>query len=198
MPRCWRQLSIAALLSLLTACASQPQPPLEQRSWQQHRQAISEQTDWQFSGKVLVKTSAGADSASMSWRQSGADLHIEVAGPAGFKQVQLIRQGQQMRIFRDGEWQTMPATDVALEQLTGWPLPLDLLPWWVRGIPAPTVKPMTFELADERLASLQQAGWSIDYTGYQQVDDLLLPAGLRFSAAGVEGKILFKRWQLAP
>ena len=67
-----------------------------------------------------------------------------------------------MRIFRDGEWQTMPATDAALEQLTGWPLPLDLLPWWVRGIPAPTVKPMTFELADERLARVPGDGHADD------------------------------------
>jgi len=198
MSRSWRQLSIAAVLSLLTACASQPQVAPEQLSWQQHHRAISKQLDWQFSGKVLVKTSSGADSASISWSQSGTDLHIEVAGPAGFKQVQLVRQGQLMRVFRDGEWQNTPASDAAPEQLTGWPLPLDLLPWWVRGIPAPGARHLACELADERLANLQQAGWTINYTSYQLVDSLQLPAVLRFHAAGVEGKILFKRWQLGP
>ena len=43
---------------------------------------------------------------------------------------------------------------------------------------------------------MQQAGWTLVYTDYQQVGQIALPRRIRFSRETVSGKILLKEWTL--
>jgi outer membrane biogenesis lipoprotein LolB len=53
-------------------------------------------------------------------------------------------------------------------------------------------------ISNGHLQQLEQAGWKLEYSGYEQVDDIVLPGKLLFRRGEVTGKILFKRWKLSP
>lgn len=189
-----RVASCFILLALLSGCASTPAP--DSIDWTQHRAAVSSLDQWTFSGRIAVSTADGADTASLSWQQQRDDFTMTLSGPMGLKQATLLREGGELSLIRRGERQPLSPEDDPLRAEFGWQLPLDYLPWWLRGLPAPG--PAREELADGRLARLEQAGWQIDYDSYQGVDDLPLPKVIRFERGVVSGKILLKNWDLSP
>jgi outer membrane lipoprotein LolB len=183
--------------ALLAGCVS-PAPAPTDKVWNQHRAEISELQHWSFSGKLALRSSRGADSARLRWVQTGEEIELELSGPVGFKQVRLVTRGEQTRLFRDGQWQSLDSTERSLEEQLGWSLPLDYLPWWLRGLPAPQVPVGELLLDAGRLTRLQQAGWQVDYAAYQTVHAHSLPRTILFRREDVEGKILLKQWSLAP
>jgi outer membrane lipoprotein LolB len=188
--------ALAAVLAVLAGCATAPREPLATAHWQSHRDRVAAIPDWSFSGKLAISTPQGTESARLRWSQQGEDLQMEVSGPIGINQIIFVRENSQLRVFEDRQWRSLTVEEATLEQQLGWPLPLDLLPWWLRGIPAPQPPATDMAVSDGRLQQLHQAGWTLEYPSYQQVDDVVLPGKLLFHRGEVKGKILFKQWQL--
>lgn len=189
-----RVASCFIFLALLGGCASTPAP--DSVGWDQHRRAVSSLDQWAFSGRIAVSTADGGDTASLRWQQQRDDFTMTVSGPMGLKQARLLREGGELSLVRNGERLPLSPEDDPLRAEFGWQLPLDYLPWWLRGLPAPG--PARQELADGRLATLEQAGWRIEYAEYQGAADLPLPRVIRFERAEVSGKILVKSWEITP
>lgn len=189
-----RVASCFLLISLLSGCASTPAP--ESLDWAQHRDTVSALQDWAFTGRIAIRTQHGGDTASLRWQQQRDDFTMTLSGPMGLKQATLLRENGDLSLMQDGERKPLAREDDPLRAEFGWPLPLDYLPWWLRGLPAPG--PARQELAEGRLTRLEQAGWRIEYAGYQGVENTTLPRVIRFERAEVSGKILLKNWTLAP
>jgi len=190
--------TLGTLLILVAGCASTPREPATATDWTSHRRAVGEIQQWSFSGKLAIRTANGADSARLRWSQQGEDLQLEVSGPIGVKQIIFVKQGATLRVFEGNQWRTLTAEEASLEQELGWPLPLNLLPWWLRGLPSPVLATTDMTLIDGRVETLNQAGWQLEYAGYEQVDGLALPRKMMFQRDDVQGKIIFKQWQLTP
>lgn len=190
MSRC-----LILLLGLwLTACTTTPPQPATE--WDTHRSALLALESWQFSGRIAVQTDNGADSASLEWRQARDDLDLVVSGPMGIKEARLEQRDGRRVLLRDGERRELLPGDDPLVREFGWSLPLEYLPYWLRGMPAPDLPVQARELESGRLARLRQAGWTLIYTEYQQVGQIALPRRIRFSREAVTGKILLKEWTL--
>lgn len=188
--------ALAAVLAILAGCAAAPREPVTTAHWQSHREMVTAIPDWSFSGKLAISTPQGTESARLRWSQQGEDLRLEVSGPIGVNQIIFVRENSQLRVFEDRQWRSLTAAEATLEEQLGWPLPLDLLPWWLRGVPAPLPAATDMEISDGRLQQLDQAGWNLEYSRYQQVDEVVLPGKLLFQRGEVKGKILFKQWTL--
>ena len=202
-----RSASLLLVSLLLAACATTPPPAMEEAGigWEPHHQQLEELENWSFSGKIAVRQGDEADSARLRWTQRGEQLRVEISGPIGFKQMLVESDGGSGRVYRDGRWTELKEGQWRLERELGWPLPLDLLPWWLRGIPAPGVAPDELKLVQGRLALLRQADWQLEYSEYQAVNQpgdaaesgsVELPSLIRFEHRELSGKILLKRWRL--
>jgi len=189
--------TLAAMLAVLAGCATAPREPIATADWQSHREMVAAITDWSFSGKLAISTPQGTESARLRWSQHGDDLQLEVSGPIGIKQVIFVRENSRLRVFEARQWRELTAQEATLEAQLGWPLPLDLLPWWLRGVPAPQPLVTAMAISNGHLQQLEQAGWILEYSSYQQVDDVVLPGKLLFRRGEVKGKILFKQWKLS-
>lgn len=195
-----RHCRCAALLlctTLLSACVSQSDRDPQASQWLLHQQQIAGLEFWEFNGKVAFSTPDAAESARVHWLQQGPESRVTLSGPVGWSRATIISNGTKLELLRDGQTQTLAADDsTALEQQLGWPLPAKLLPWWVRGIPDPSlsVDAQTMDLG--RLQQLQQGGWQVDFDSYQRSGDYTLPAKIRLSRAGVSGKIILRQWKL--
>ena len=196
-PTAISRLALIFLAALLAGCAGQaPQPATGAGNWAAHRESLTSLRVWSFSGRVAVKTAQGADTARMRWRQEAEDLEMTLSGPAGFKQATLVREDSALSLLRNGERVPLDEQDDAIEREFGWTLPLDYLPWWLRGLPAPQLPASRSEIDAGRLSRLVQAGWTVEYPDYQWVEGRQLPRTIRFRREGVEGKILLKDWVL--
>ncbi len=191
-----RPAALLTLVLLVAGCATQPAPISSAPDWTRHSASLEEIDTWSFSGRIALKTARGADSASLKWRQSREDLEFTVSGPVGIKEATLVREDDRLSLLRNGERQPLAAGDDPLLQEFGWSLPLDYLPWWLRGLPHPGLPAERSEISEGHLALLEQAGWTLEYPDYQWVDGRLLPRVIRFSREDVSGKILLKRWTL--
>ena len=123
-------------------------------------------------------------------------MRLELSGPVGLGQIVLERSNGRGRILREGQWQDMENFSSALQSELGWPIPLQLLPWWLRGLPAPEPLATQLDVIDERLASLQQDDWHLQFSRYMPVADTSLPARIEFSRDDVSGKLLLKQWDI--
>ena len=198
MARCAKSLLFfAAILLVLAGCAApSPQPPPEV-NWQQQLAALTALEDWGFNGKVAVSTPSGSETARLRWAQQGSRSELVLSGPVGWNRATLVSDGSRLRLQRDGEWQEFGLDDHrALEEQLGWPLPLNYLPYWVRGMPAPGPSIEQLDVIDGKLAELRQDGWHVEYRAYQQAGGLLLPERIHVSRQGVSGKLILTTWQV--
>lgn len=196
MPSPPRICILLTVIAVVSACTT-PAPRVT-GDWQRHRESVSTLANWGFTGKVSIKTADSAETARLRWSQRSESLQLEVSGPMGLRPILFERQGDSLRVFRDQRWQPLDAETNALEAELGWPLPLQLLPWWLRGLPAPEVDIDDRTLANGLLENLQQAGWTLHYDSYALIDGINLPGRIRFQGQDVSGKILLKRWTLEP
>jgi len=150
---------------------------------------------FQLSGRVAVKYDGQGFSGGLRWQRSGESDDLLILSPLG--------QGV-ARIERDAEGVTLTAPDQRpyrardtaelTQQVLGWRLPLDGLRYWVLGTPAPGAAAVAESGADQRLSSLTQDGWRIDYLGYKRVDGTDLPGRIVLQRGEVEVKLVIDSW----
>jgi outer membrane lipoprotein LolB len=201
MIRIAKHLSLLALLWLVTACVHQPSltPPENLREHQQQLQAIA---DWQLQGKLGVRTPDENGSASVKWTQEMANYQLSLSGPLGQKRMIITGTPGKVRLEQTGEpAQEARSPEALLKKQLGWTLPVTQLAYWVRGVPAPKSRITRIEQNDDGLiAFLQQGGWLVTYSNYQDQTfndtTLALPGRIIAEYEDVRLTLVIRQWQL--
>lgn len=122
-------------------------------------------------GKLGVVYGEESFSAQFLWRQQAQAFTIDLWGPLGQGRVQLIGTDRRLALREaDGTLISEGPPGVVMREHLGWTLPLDVLPLWVRGQPAPD-RPVSDRVLDDdgRLASFRQLGWRVTLERYRPV-----------------------------
>lgn len=215
MNRVIRPWKVAVTAILLTACASvPPRPPAEfpEIAWQAHLDEIRKIESWQAKGKLAVNTEKRGGSASMVWRRTGSEHHVNLYGPFGGGRVVLTRDtdGALLRDSKQREFRAETAEEV-LRQAAGWRVPFASMQYWILGVPAPTGEFSKTLDPYGRLQHLRQDGWDVKFLEYRVFDTRELPRKLVLTARPgvrhieddqlgendrVEVKVIIKRWTI--
>lgn len=189
-------LTFTVLLLFLAGCATRPTPPLLEPSWVEHQARMQALQHWSAEGKLALRTEQGSESASFDWRQEGQQTRLQLQGPLGVNATTLISDGRQLE-FRQGEerrfWDISNPETIARE--TGWYLPLEALPHWLRGLPAPQLDVEGLQLEHQRLRSLSQGGWTIHYDDYGAFEAFTLPTRLEITRGDTRARVIIRAWQ---
>lgn len=191
-----RRLAILGLaLALLAGCATAPAVRTGQAEAQRAR--VEALQAWSVDGKLAVRTATDAQTAQFAWRQDGEAFDIRLSGPAGLKATRIYGMPGGV-VFEQGSRRERAGSAEGLSRrLVGWPLPVDGLVYWMRGLPDPGAAIEQAEYgADGLLAGLAQSGWEVRFAGYQPVDGLQLPARLEARHGDVRVTLVVKRWVL--
>ena len=144
--------AVAACLAavLLAACAVVPMAPRDPNPFD-------------LLGRVLVAYDGGALTANVRWEHSAGEDQIWLMTPTGQTLARIVDTAEGATLTRADQQQHRARS---VEELTrralGWPLPLGLLQYWVRGAAAPGEPPSAVERgAGNRLASFVQHGWNV-------------------------------------
>ncbi|MEH6472778.1 MAG: lipoprotein insertase outer membrane protein LolB, partial [Halopseudomonas sp.] len=169
----------------LFGCSSQsPRPPAPpEQSWNQHQQQLLPLTEWQILGKIRIQTDNDDLAANLNWSQQQDHYRIYIAGPFGQGAVNIEgseQAGISLDIKDKGHYQAASPEQLLNQQL-GWNVPVSLIPYWIRGLPAPQSDHTKTLDPDNRLQQLQQAGWTINYLDYQTDELLHLPRKIKLN-----------------
>lgn len=114
-------------------------------------------------GRVLVSYDGAAFTANVRWEHSGGQDQIWLMTPTGQTLAHIVDTEQGATLTRADQQQYHAGSVEALtRRVFGWALPLRLLQYWVRGMPAPGAAPSAVERGPEaRLLGLTQNGWRV-------------------------------------
>lgn len=203
------RIAIAVLLTVTSACStttldpagSQTDSQTTERTWAAQRQQLSALQHWQTSGKIALRSAQASESARLTWTQSEQHSDITLNGPLGIGAMNIRSDGQTMVIERGKAQQIIDiSTPESIAAGTGWQLPLQALPYWLKGAPSPDydIDEITLSESGGTLKSLQQDGWLISYSKYVSADGLQLPAKLVAEHQDIRLKVILQKWQKDP
>ncbi len=81
--------------------------------------------------------------------------------------------------------------------MLGWDLPLEGLPYWVRGLawPGAATKDQSFD-DQGRLKQLSQAGWEVSYLDWAPAGVAGLPSKLDLQGQRLRMRLLVEKWSV--
>jgi outer membrane lipoprotein LolB len=193
-----RVLVFACLLGaslLVTSCADiNKQPPISP-NWKERVEQLSALSRWSASGKLAIRTEAQSQSASMDWQQDGHSTHILLTGPLGLGATSIDSDRNTLQVSRDGNTKTFDISSAAASEATiGWDLPLQELPFWIRGLPSPTTPIEGQVFQQNLLQQLKQQGWTITYENYALFDHFTLPTRVTIERNDTRARLIIRNW----
>jgi outer membrane lipoprotein LolB len=117
-------------------------------------------------------------------------------GPLGAGGVQITSDGDALSIVNShGDHLDSDAAHGELAARLGFDPPLSSLRYWIQGVPDPaTPAKEKVDPQQQRLQSLEQDGWQIDYTGYAPNAAGPLPSRLTLQRSGVRVRLIVDGW----
>ena len=96
----------------------------------------------------------------------------------------------------DGKKVNAASPEALLSQQTGYRLPVSNLYYWIRGLPVPNMSAKKRLDSENKLTELNQAGWFIQFLGYQQKGGVEMPDKIFLSNQTMTVKIVIHQWQI--
>ena len=189
-------------VAVVAGCRTVPvqQPPVTAaQPWDATRSQLQARDHFALKGKVAVAAGKDGFSASLRWTQDGTRSQVSLEGPLGVGAVQITADGNNLSIVNSrGDHLDSDAARADLVARLGFDPPLGSLRYWILGVPDPAVPSKeALDPQQQRLQSLEQDGWQIDYGGYMPdgaSGSGSLPAKMTVQRSGVRVRVIVDGW----
>jgi outer membrane lipoprotein LolB len=147
--------------------------------------------------RVAVRYGDEAASGRVTWSHSDVADDLVFSTPLGQGVAEITRRDSGAYTLVTSNAKRYSASDPELltKEALGWALPLGGLPDWLQGRPQPGV-PSNSRYEGERLAELQQLGWLIEYSAFDESG--VLPQRMRLTRGDLDIRLSIDQWQVAP
>lgn len=190
-----RKLLWALGAATLASCHTVPVHQPAAQSWEARRPQLQALDQFELKGRVAVAAGGEGFNARLRWTQNGKQTRMSLDGPLGAGGVQVTSDGSAVSIVTSrGEHLDNDAARAELTSRLGFDPPLDSLRYWILGVPEPGPPAQESLDPQQRLATLQQNGWQVEYTGYTSVSGQWLPARLTLQRGGVRLRVIVDGW----
>jgi outer membrane lipoprotein LolB len=194
-PVFWLRAPLAGLLLWLAGC--QTVPPVAGQPWPQQRAELQAIERFEFAGRIAVANGNEGFSAGLRWQQQGVASDLSVTAPLGVSALQIQFDGSNVRVIgSDGARLDGEQATEALQRALGFSPPLQSLRYWLLGCSDPSQPADEVLGEDQRLQSLQQAGWRVAYDAYQRAGRQWLPSRMVLNRDALRVRLVISRWQL--
>ena len=183
----------ASLSFLLVACAGIP------RGGQISSVNPTAVTSFELRGRINVRVEKDAYPGRVRWQHTARTDELWFYSPIGTT-VAHLRQDETgaLLVSSDGREYRAATLRKLTNQILGWDLPLEALPFWVRGVEWPEASKPT-EAFDDRgqLKSLNQAGWEVAYLDWAPAGVKGLPSKLDLQGERLRMRLLIEQWTVS-
>ena len=148
-------------------------------------------------GRALVTYSGGAVTANVRWEHAAEQDEIWLMTPTGQTLAHIVDSPTGALLTRADQQQYRARSVEALtRQALGWPLPLTLLQYWLRGTPAPGAPPSEVRRdAADRLVALTQSGWRVALTYHGEGEHAGLVRRIDLNDGANEIRFVIDTWR---
>lgn len=156
-------------------------------------------TQWQAEGKAGVTFLGNSISATYSWTRAGNDFDANAAGP--LNQGYTTLTGRQGRLVLDNAWlghHESDQPDLLTEAITGVPLPIDKLNFWLMGWPSDPLITITTLNAEAGVRQFVEHGWQVRVLSEQVQDGYRVPLRVLLTEGRNRILLFIQRWQRSP
>lgn len=152
---------------------------------------------WGLVGKISLDDGDDGGSGRLQWsvEPGHSELDFHGAMGRGAWHLQIGPDGVLLKMA-DGTQQAADDVNDLIQDRMGWPIPLDALQWWVRGMVAPGVIEKESYSPEGLLADLRQFGWDVDFKRYASFDGMELPIRLNATNNDYRVKLAISRWRM--
>ena len=190
-----RASSLALLLTALAACKTLPPAPPESAPWDVRKAALQSRDQFDLKGRIAVAVAQEGFNAKLRWQQRGRESQLALDGPLGVGGVRITSNGSALKVLNArGEQLDSAAAKQEIESKLGFEPPIASLRYWVLGVPDPSSSADETLNDSQRLATLKQNGWQIDYTAYANVRGQSLPSKATLTREGVRVRLFVDDW----
>lgn len=177
----FRRLFVWFFIIFVSGCATRLPQPEGTVDLPEQLARLNNINVWTISGKLAIKHPEQSLSANLRWQTQQQDFEFRLSNFLGITLVDMQNSRDGAVLEADGETYRDPSASLLLYQMTGWDIPVNQLLSWIKGVPKATD---SYQLDEHGLVSMlkpacqQCAGWIVNYSKYQQVDDVWLPHAL--------------------
>ncbi len=190
-----RVMFAGLLAALLCACATTPVQTPSGQTWDSRRPELQGREHFDLKGRVAVAAGSDGFNARLLWKQTGTRSTVALDGPLGAGGVQITSDGSSLAVVTSrGDHLDNDAARSELATRLGFDPPLASLRYWVLGVPDPGSPAKETLDGQQRLASLLQDGWQIDYSAYTSVSGEWLPSRVTLQREGVRVRLIVDGW----
>jgi outer membrane lipoprotein LolB len=184
-------VTILALTILVAGCAGPARLDQTPQNWQQQSSALSTLEHWKMQGKMAFRSLDRAESTSISWLQDKQHTLVRLSGPLGFSATTISSDGEVIEVIQAEETRHYNVSDTtSMYTDTGIELPLQALPYWLKGLPHPDAAIDKQEFLQGKLKQLVQLGWTISYEQYKPFSRFLLPTKINMAHADTQVRLI--------
>ena len=184
-------------LNACTGVSVKGPDPVDEAAVEDRIAKLNATTQWSLSGKISLDDGDRGGSGRLKWdvKRDQSELDFHGAMGRGAWHLQFGPQGALLKMS-GGTEQAAANVSELIQEYMGWPVPLDALQWWVRGLAAPGQIEDKQHGPEGLLSSLQQFGWSVDFTRYNAVGGIDLPVRLNATRDDYRVKLAISRWHM--
>lgn len=159
---------------------------------------------WSFQGRAAITKGRNGGSGRIDWRQQQRQYQVELSAPVTRQSWRLIgdshSEAGRLEGLEGGTREGEDAQQLLLEA-TGWAIPVNLLPDWVRGLvafDAQAPEQVRYD-AEGRPQALRQMGWEIEFQEWYPPADgrPALPRRIEARSGDAKVRLLFDQWDFA-
>lgn len=178
--------------------------PAAQQAENDRVAALRAQPYWSFQGRVAVNKGRNGGNGRIDWRQQARQYVIQLSAPVTRQSWTLTgdshHEGGRLEGLDGGPREGEDAQQLLLEA-TGWDIPVNQLPDWVRGLVADdaAAAEQVERDAEGRPRRVRQMGWDIQYLDWYPAQDGQPGLPRRIEAVNGDAKVrvLVDSWVLA-
>ncbi len=185
-----RRVLAAVALLLLAGCVTTPPVTATLRPPQAERAAYT------INGRIAVKYDSKHSSGNLHWAHTADADDVLLLAPLGMTVAHLRRDVGGAVLEASGKRYAAQDAGDLMQQVLGWRLPLDGLPYWVLALPKPGAEAAMERDANGHISVLRQDGWAIRYTRYTAEMADALPVRIVLLREGLEITLLIDEWAL--
>lgn len=177
-----------------------PTPRAKQTPWQQRQAAMTRMQTWNMGGRAALRFKGDAWTFGLNWIQRNKQQYsLQIRNPLTGTVVGILDQSPGKATLRSrGKVSTGTDAERLLQQQLRVKMPVNGMPYWIRGVMAPQY-PLGKVVLDAkgRPKQIVQAGWVMDYFNYKGLRFDAMPGKVNISRKQeqVNVRILAKQWK---
>lgn len=184
-------------LNACTGVAIKDQDSDNQSAYHERTKKLNATSEWGLVGRISLDDADQGGSGRLQWdvKPGHSELDFHGAMGRGAWHLNIGPEGALLKMA-DGSEQSAASVNELIQDSMGWPVPVEALQWWVRGLAAPGMIEDEQLGPDGLLVSLRQFGWSVEFRRYDSIENMKLPIRLNATRDNYRVKLAISRWRM--